>query len=389
MRRRLAVITEIIAPYRIPVFNALAREHDIDLHVIFLSETDPTLRHWDVYKTEINFSYQVLPSWRARIGRQTLLLNRGLNRALRSFHPDIIVCGGYNYLASWQALSIAKWRVVPFVGWIESTCRERRSLFFPIELAKRFFVRACDAFLVPGTASADYLEVLGATPHTIFVAPNAIDTHLFFAAAASARENTPSIRSRFGLPCRFFLFVGRLVEEKGIFDLVEAYSRLSADTRHEIGLVFVGDGPARDQISVRTARISPGSVRTLGFLQRDDLAQIYPLADALVFPTYSDAWGLVVNEAMACGLPVITTEVAGCHRDLVHHGENGFVVSAGDINSLFECMNQLALNPELRERMGQRGADRIAHYSPQNCAAGFASLQFENSQGAPRWKPVG
>jgi len=388
MSRRLTVITEIIAPYRVPVFNALARERGIDLHVIFLSETDPKLRLWPIYKDEINFSYEVLPSWRARIGRQTLLLNRGLGRALRNSHPDVVVCGGYNYPASWQALSWAKLHGVPFVAWIESTSREQRSSAFPIQLAKRFFVHACDAFLVPGKASAAYLQVLGAASRQIFVAANAVDTEFFAAGAARARLNPAATRSHFGLPSRFFLFVGRLIETKGVFDLVEAYGRLSPELRREIGLVFVGDGHARDQISRQAAKIDPATILVLGFLQRDHLSQLYGLAEALVFPTHSDAWGLVVNEAMACRLPVITTDVAGCQLDLVHHAENGFVIPARDLTALTECMERLASDPGLREHMGRRSADLISQYSPQNCAAGFASLHCENLQGAPRWKPV-
>ena len=108
MRRRLVILTEIISPYRIPLFNALARQPEVDLHVIFLAETDPTLRHWQVYKEEIQFSYEVLRSWRKRIGRYNMLLNFGLVQALKEARPDVILCGGYNYVASWQALSWAR-----------------------------------------------------------------------------------------------------------------------------------------------------------------------------------------------------------------------------------------------------------------------------------------
>ena len=82
MTQRLVILTEIISPYRIPLFNALARHPGVDLHVIFLAETDPSLRKWRIYKEEIQFSYQVLPSWRKRVGRYNWLLNRGVGAAL-------------------------------------------------------------------------------------------------------------------------------------------------------------------------------------------------------------------------------------------------------------------------------------------------------------------
>src|SRR5690349_8758226 len=97
MKHRLVVLTEIIAPYRIPVFNALAARDEIDLHVIFLSKTDTSMRQWRIYEEEIRFSYEVLPSWRRRIGKYNLLLNSNLGDALRNAAPEVLVCGGYNY----------------------------------------------------------------------------------------------------------------------------------------------------------------------------------------------------------------------------------------------------------------------------------------------------
>ena len=103
MTAKLVILTEIIAPYRIPVFNALAHRPEIDLHVVFLSENDPSLRQWRIYKDEIRFQYEVLPSWRQRLGRYNILLNRGVQSTLNRIKPEVILCGGYNYLASWTA----------------------------------------------------------------------------------------------------------------------------------------------------------------------------------------------------------------------------------------------------------------------------------------------
>jgi len=112
---KLVIITEIIAPYRIPVFNALCRRSDIDLHVIFLAETDDTQRQWKVYKNEISFSYEVLPSWRRRIGNYYFLFNWGMRTALSRCAPHVILCGGYNYIASWAALRWARQHQTPFL----------------------------------------------------------------------------------------------------------------------------------------------------------------------------------------------------------------------------------------------------------------------------------
>jgi glycosyltransferase involved in cell wall biosynthesis len=378
MSRRVVIITEIIAPYRIPVFNALAQYDGIDLHVIFLAESDRTQRQWLVYKEEIRFSYQVLPSWRRRFGRHSLLLNWGAKTALRQAAPDFIICGGYNYVASWRAMAWARRNRVPFSLWAESTARDFRGGYALIEFLKTRFLRACDAFVVPGKSSVEYLMNYGVPEEMIFTAPNAVDTQLFARRAEAIRRDAAMHREALGLPARFFLFAGRLVPEKGIFDLLLAYSALPSDLRKKMGLVFVGDGPARSALLQGAAATDPGCVQVFDFAQREHLAAYYALADVFVFPTHTDTWGLVVNEAMACGLPVISSGAAGCAADLVESGWNGRVVSLGDVEQLAAAMAELADDNELRSLMGQRSRERIELYSPEACAAGMASAMLSH-----------
>jgi glycosyltransferase involved in cell wall biosynthesis len=373
MSRRIVIITEIIAPYRIPVFNALAQHNGVDLHVIFLAENDRTQRQWLVYKDEIRFPYQVLPSWRRRVGRHSFLLNRGAEAALHRASPDFIVCGGYNYIASWQSMAWARRNRVPFGLWAESTTRDFRGGYPLIEFLKARFLCNCDAFVVPGKSSVEYLRHYGVPPEMIFTAPNAVDTQFFAQRAAVIREDTVSYREALRLPARFFLFAGRLVPEKGIFDLLAAYGGLAPELRKEIGLVFVGDGPARSALLQRAAKISPGSIQLKGFVQRELLPAYYALADMFVFPTHTDPWGLVVNEAMSCGLPVISSGAAGCVADLIESGWNGRVVLTHDVAQLTSAMDELARDAGLRSLMGQRSRERIEQYSPEAWASGMAS----------------
>jgi glycosyltransferase involved in cell wall biosynthesis len=372
MKCKLVILSEIIAPYRVPVFNALAQHKSIDLHVIFLAETDPTLRQWDVYKDEISFSYQVLPSWRRRLGKHNILLNRGLASALRGASPDVILCGGYNYLASWQSLHWARRHRVPFSLWVESTTRDLRSGSRLVNFLKAKFIHQCAAFVVPGKASFEYVMNYGAPEENIFTAPNAVNTRFFAERAEAVRRDAPTYRRTLRLPSRFFLFVGRLVRDKGVFDLVQAYGTLAPELRAEVGLVLVGDGAARPDLERQAKMITPGTVFFPGFAQREQLASYYALAETFVFPTHTDPWGLVVNEAMACGLPIISTGVAGCVADLVEDRWNGRVIPQGDSESLAFALEELASNFAVRSRMGQRSHERILQNSPEACAAGIA-----------------
>jgi len=116
----------------------------------------------------------------------------------------------------------------------------------------------------------------------------------------------------------------------------------------------------------------PGVVRFSGFAQREQLAAYYALAQALILPTYTDPWGLVVNEAMASSLPVILSRAAGCAADLVEEEWNGFLVPTGDVAALAVAMQRLAHQPELCEAMGLNSRRRISQYSPTQWAAGIA-----------------
>jgi glycosyltransferase involved in cell wall biosynthesis len=372
MSRKLVVLTEIIAPYRIPVFNALAGEDGIDLHVIFLSETDAALRQWNVYKEEIRFSYQVLPSWRWRSKRLSLLLNWGLGTALEQAQPDAILCGGYNYLSSWRAAWWARRKRVPLIVWVESTARDFRSRRPTVESLKRKFLQSCHAFVVAGKSSSDYLTDYHVPRQLIFRAPNAIDSDFFSRRAGEIRLEAHAHRTRLVLPQRYFLFVGRLIPEKGVFDLLTAYGALPPELRAEISLVFVGIGSAQQELVARAKFMSPGSVKFTGFAQRDDLASYYALAESFVFPTLSDPWGLVVNEAMVCGLPIIVSDAAGCAADMVEDGWNGCVFPAGNTQRLTRALEEMALRGAKVGEMSERSLQRVRQYSPRHCAAGIA-----------------
>jgi 1,2-diacylglycerol 3-alpha-glucosyltransferase len=374
MMRRLVILTEIISPYRIPLFNMMAREPGIDLHVIFLSETDPSLRQWHVYKQEIRFSYQVLGSWRKRVERYNLLLNFGLNDALKAADPDLILCGGYNYIASWQALSWARNRGVPFLLWSESNLQDMRRGHALVEMLKAEFLKRCAGFVVPGESAREYLRAHSINDLRIFTAHNAVDNDLFRTAAVAARRNADKCRAELALPDHYFLFVGRFVPEKGVFDLLSAYAKLDERIRCQVALVYAGDGASREKLKEQAAAITPGMVRFAGFVQRSQLAAYYALAEMLILPTYSDPWGLVVNEAMACGLPVIVSRIAGCAADLVKENWNGRLISPGDAAALSTVMADIVRNPDLSANMRVHSEELISHYSPAEWARGISQM---------------
>jgi glycosyltransferase involved in cell wall biosynthesis len=239
-----------------------------------------------------------------------------------------------------------------------------------VESLKRFFIDHCDGFVVPGKSALDYLTQMGVSTQKIFLARNAVDIQAFARLGETARLPASRERTHLCLPERYFLFVGRLVREKGVMDLLNAYRTMPAEMRERIGLVFAGDGAMRAELEATSRDIYPGTVHFTGFVDRDGLASYYGLAECLVLPTYSDTWGLVVNEAMACGLPVICTNVAGCAAELVQG--NGRLVEAGNVEQLAQAMVELAGDPERREEMSAQSCALIREFSPDAWAAGMA-----------------
>jgi glycosyltransferase involved in cell wall biosynthesis len=173
-----------------------------------------------------------------------------------------------------------------------------------------------------------------------------------------------------GLPPRYFLFVGRLIREKGVLDLLEAFRLLKPDLQAEVGLVYAGNGPMRAELQSRARTISAGKVLFPGFVHRDELAAYYALAECLVFPTHSDTWGMVLNEAIACGLPIISSSAAGGAADLVRR--NGIVVPPHDVQRLASAMDYLPNHPAARDQMSVETRHIAQEYSPELCAKGIA-----------------
>jgi glycosyltransferase involved in cell wall biosynthesis len=328
------------------------------------------LRQWQVYRDEIRFSYQVLKSYRRRVRRFNVLLTRGVSAALQARNPEVILSGGYNYPAMWQAQRWARRRGIPFLLWSESNILDARRNFWGVETAKRRFIHACQSYVVPGPSAAAYLQTFGIAQERIFIAPNAVDVERFSNGAEQARQD-PGLRQRLRLPRRYLLYVGRFARAKGVFDLLTAYATLPEGTRRDVGLVLAGDGQEFEELRRRSRKIHPGVVVFPGFLQRNELPAFYALAEALVFPTHSDPWGLVVNEAMACGLPAIVSEVAGSVADLVRDGENGYVVAARDSEAWSQAMDQLLNAPELQRQMSHRSLEISSQFTPEAWAEGL------------------
>jgi glycosyltransferase involved in cell wall biosynthesis len=362
---RILIVTEIPAPFRIPLFNALAARPEVELSVAFLAEHDPR-RSYRVYRREFAFDEVVLRGRSLRRGRGWLVLNRGVLALLRRLEPDVVVVGGWNQPAFWQAIVAGKAMRTPTLLWVESTVADARVGGAAADALRRVALRLCSGFLVPGRASRAYLRTFGVAGESIVDAPNAVDLGVFSDRVDAARNGRAALREQLALEGCVFLYVGRFEPEKGLDVLLRAMRDVPAR------LVLIGSGPLEAEL-----RQAGGErVHIVGQLDRDELVPWYAAADALVLPSRSEPWGMTLNEGAAAGLPLVATDAVGAAHDLIEPGENGFRVPAGDEAALAAALNKLATDPELRRVAGERSRELAKRFRPDAWAAavaGFAS----------------
>ena len=335
MRRpRILAISEIPTPYRLPLYRELAARDDLDLEVVFCAAEQPD-RPWRLDDELAGVPHRVLRNiplrLRPRSSGFVYEINPEIFGVLHDLRPDLVVVGGYAVFAEQAAIGFARAHGIPYVLHSESHLLKPRSA--GVRAAKRVLlpglVAGAAAGLAVGTPAARYLAAYGLHPGRIRIFPNTIDVARYRADAASVRDRADEIRGARGLPDRYHLYAGRLVEVKGVRDFLRARALLGAAAPPA---VVAGDGPLAPEVA------AADGVLHVGFQQREALVELFALAEATVVPSLSEPWGVVVNETLACGTPVIVSDAVGAVEDLVRDGVDGRVYPAGDVRALAEAL---------------------------------------------------
>lgn len=355
---RVAVLTSTVTPYRTPVFDSLAAKERIELSVAYLAETEPQ-RDWTTDLLSLRHGFVILPEM-FKLGRRGMWVHfsRGLTRYLRSFRPHVVIAGAWDQPPMLLAYLLRRFLRFRFIWWVESSLEDVRSRVHLLRWLKGRLISGADGLIVPGEAARRYVLDLGAPPDRIVLAPNAVDNDRF-----QTSVNRPQSRGA------RFIFVGRFERAKGIDVLLDAWRGCSGCGT----LTLIGEGSLRSHLTRRIEEQGLRGVTLKGHLDENELARAYSEADVLVLPSLSEPWGLVVNEGMAAGLPVIASTAVGAAPDLVEHGRTGLVVPPGDAEALAEAMRTLAVDPTERAVMGSRAAEKIKGFTPARCADGLVS----------------
>lgn len=306
-------------------------------------------------------------------------------RFFRQFKIRMVFLPSYAPAPEFALFAAAKLLGLSTIMMNESHARTERAQGWKRRI-KHGIIRRFDAALVGGQPQRCHFTGLGIPEDRIFTGYDAIDNDWFQNGAANAREKETELRKSMSLPNRYFLSLGRMVEKKNLSMLIKAYAAFCKQCEEPVALAMVGSGDEEPMLrelakSLKlrvhdAAQITPEIRSSLtyrdvifyGFRQINENPRFYALADAFVLPSLWEEWGLVVNEAMACSLPVLVAKGIGCAEDLVEEGENGYTFDPQNAEEFCQLLVRLASDSALRKKMGTHSLKIINRWGCDNFA---------------------
>lgn len=393
---RVALLTNALTPYRLPVYRDLAATPGWRLRLLLSAQAEP---HWgDAWREAyaegrasldvelvrgFGFERRQLTHRDAGVVQQVSThVPWGAFGALRRFRPDVVVSAELGARSAIAAAYAASART-PLVLWsyharvsADAATGMRRGL-------RRSLLARADAVIGMGVQAREVLAAHGVPDERIFDAPNAHDAPAYERALADMEPLVVRHALRGAARAReqIALVAGRLVPVKGILPLLAAWARVPEALRARWTLLFVGDGPLLPAVR-DAARARPGEIAHLPALPAGEMPAIHAAADLHIFASLGDSWGLVVNEALACGVPVLCSRLAGCADDLIEPGHNGWLFDPTDMGGAVEALCTALACDEL-PRLGARAFDTAKRFAPEAMAAGLRrAIDYARSRGA-------
>ena len=365
---RVAMVTTHPIQYQVPWLRLLGQQPGIDLQVFFAMVPDAAEQgrefgvafDWDVplldgYRHTVLENVASRPALTEFAGCDT----PGIGKVIRDGQFDAVIVNGWGSRTCLQALWACRRTGTPCIVRGEANGLRPRAAWK--RLGHRLLLSRYAAVLAIGTNNRAYCIEQGVPASKLFMTPYCVDNTRFATMADAARTDPgrEAVSARFGLDAgaTTFLFSGKLVEKKRPGDLVEAMRQLHQRGITGIQLLLVGDGPLRAELE-RQAEGLP--IRFAGFLNQSEIGTAYAASDCLLLPSDAgETWGLVVNEAMASGLPAIVSDQVGCAVDLIEPGVTGDVFPCGDVDALTEQLLRPGRNPASLEAMGRTARQRV------------------------------
>jgi glycosyltransferase involved in cell wall biosynthesis len=279
--------------------------------------------------------------------------------------PDVVIMNGWDSLTSFLVHLTCRILNIKFLIYSDSTENERSWRRFVTLPLVKLHVKSSDGYLAGGTRAKRYLEILGANPDKIAITYNTIDLGNYVKLINSYRASSGEIRRELGIQNKkVIMFYGQLIKRKGVDLLIKVYKKLQS-TRDDAFLLIVGDGQYKNYLQLLAKKIGITNFAILPNPGDVEICKYYAIADVFVLPSREEVWGVVINEAMSAGLPVIVSNIAGSSEDLVKDGVNGFQFENENESSLLEKLNLILSDDGKLKEMGRKSFAMIQSYSPE------------------------
>ena len=370
---RVTVVSPEPTPYRSPLFDLVAARPEIDPTVVYAAETVAD-RRWSVApEHRAVFLKGLRVPFVRRLLRHDYPVTPGIVGALRDSRPEVVVITGWSTFASQAALAWCRAHRVPYLLFVSShdaavRAGWRRAVKGAIVPR---IVRGAAGALVLGTLSRDSLVARGARPETVHVFANTVDVAAWGKRADELVAVRAALRHELGADADdvVVLSVARLVPEKRLDTLIRAVAE-AGDAKLLLAVVGHGaDGPALE----RLAKELGVRLKLVGDVPWERLAEVYVAADIFALLSSREPWGVVVNEAAACGLPLVLSDQVGAAHDLLRDGENGALVPTGDVAAAAAAIRALAADPALRLAQGKRSRELMRDWGYEPSVESFVA----------------
>ena len=395
-RKRVAFVNSHPIQYFAPLYAWINRSADIEAVPIYLS--DFSLRGgfdkgfgrtltWDIDLLAGTEPIFVKGASTRDPENRLDMIAPDIWRIIRHGRFDAVVVHGVVYGANYLAFAAAKAAGIPVLmradshsglthsglrGWVRS--RVAGPLY-----------RQLDGIFAIGTANRAFFRSLGVPSDRIFDFPFTVDNDRMAAASRLSAEERAAERQQLGLRPGHptVLFASKLTRRKNADQLIDACARL-VDAGTPIDLVIAGTGEMEGELRRLAERTPPGlNIVFPGFLNQSELPRVFAACDVFVLPSEEEPWGLIVNEAMAAGLPIVASRDVGAVADLVHDGENGHVFDAGDVAGLADALRPIVTDADRRAHMSDRSRAIIGAWSYREAENGLRAMldHFDRDKG--------
>lgn len=361
MKRTACLVTNIPAPYRVPVFDRAyegLRDQGFDFVVIYLSASEPN-RFWAA--GEIIHPHIILSETPITFVNQYVRRNiSSLIKALNKLKPAVVVTSGFN-LSMLTAFTWARIRKIPHISFSDGTLESEKGIGFVRRQVRKVMLGRSRSAIGASLKTLELFQLYGVPSENLFQSCLCVDNTLF-GGNSRAKE--------FDL-----LYVSQFIHRKMPDLVVEIMEQLGPT----YSLLVVGNGELKNWLIDELQKNSV-NFNYAGFIQSNEIPAIFQKGRILLFPTRSEAWGVVSNEACAAGIPVITTNEAGAAGELIVHGENGFVLPP-DAGVWAEHIRKLLKDKELYIAMCSKAVSMVEPYSFENAARGIADAIMHSLEG--------